>query len=278
MTHDMVGSMTEDRSERATAFGTVAADYDRYRPGPPPEAIEWLLPAGASTALDLAAGTGALSRLLVGRVSEVVAVELDPRMAAVLVRRAPGAAVVNGRAEAIPLRAASVDAVLVSSAWHWFDHQVAVPEIARVLRPGGVLGVIANGPFRSVGWVREVLQRGRSDSRGAGSVGPRDTAEAPDPGRDPVTTGRARHRVELPGGAPFSAPETTVIEWTLPRTPSELAGLAGTYSGVIIRPAAERLALARRTLHAVESHPLLRGKAVIDLPMACRCWKATRVG
>ena len=253
--------MTEDRSARATAFGTVASDYNRYRPGPPPEVVEWLLSPGTTTAVDLAAGTGALSRLLVGRVAEVLAVEIDHRMAAVLVQDVPGAAVVNGRAEAIPLRDASVEAVLVSSAWHWFDHQVAVPEIARVLRPGGVLGVIANRPSRSVHWVREVLHRGRDTRAGAGSE----------------ARGRGRHAVELPDGAPFGVPETTMIEWSLPRTPSELAGLAGTYSGVITRPAAERLALARRALHAVESHPLLRSKAVIDLPMTCRCWKATRL-
>ena len=83
--------------------------------------LDWLVPPGAEKVVDLAAGTGALTELLVARVPEVTAVEPDPAMRAVLADAAPGATVVEGTAEAIPLGDEDADAVFVSSAWHWFD-------------------------------------------------------------------------------------------------------------------------------------------------------------
>ena len=119
------------------SFGTVAADYDRVRPGPPPEAIDWLLPDGCDVVVDLAAGTGLLTRALAGKASRVIAVEPDDRMRAVLESRSGEVEALAGRGEAIPLPGGCADAVLVSSAWHWMNPDLAVPEIARVLRPGG---------------------------------------------------------------------------------------------------------------------------------------------
>jgi len=123
------------------AFGRVAEAYDRTRPGYPPEALdratrELGLSADA-TVLDLAAGTGVLTRLLRQRFSHVVAVEPDDDM------RAFVEDALAGSAEAIPVDDASVDAVFVGEAFHWFDAPVALAEIARVLRGGG-LAVIAN--------------------------------------------------------------------------------------------------------------------------------------
>ncbi len=132
-----------DRETRALSFGSVAADYDRYRPAPPPQALDWLIPPVAQAILDLAAGTGAVTRELIGRAPRVVAVEPDERMRAVLTTRCPQADVLAGRGEDIPLPSASVDAVVISAAWHWLDPGRAVPEITRVLRPGGRLGVPA---------------------------------------------------------------------------------------------------------------------------------------
>jgi SAM-dependent methyltransferase len=136
------------------SFGAIAADYDRLRPPPPAAAVDWLLPAGCRVAIDLAAGTGLLTRLLAARVAQVIAVEPDTRMAAVLQARSPGVRVVQGRGEAIPVPDASADGVFVSSAWHWLDPGRAVPEIARVLRDGGRFGVIWTGRDRQVDWVR----------------------------------------------------------------------------------------------------------------------------
>ena len=122
-----------DRETRRLSFGSVATDYDRYRPSPPPQALDWLIPPGARAVLDLAAGTGAVTRELVGRAPRVIAVEPDERMRAVLTARCPEAEVLAGRGEDIPLPDASVDAVVISAAWHWLDPERAVPEITRVL-------------------------------------------------------------------------------------------------------------------------------------------------
>jgi SAM-dependent methyltransferase len=92
-----------DRETRRLSFGSVAADYDRYRPSPPPQALDWIIPPDASAILDLAAGTGVVTRKLVGRAARVYAVEPDERMRAVLAARCPGAEVLDGRGEDIPL-------------------------------------------------------------------------------------------------------------------------------------------------------------------------------
>ena len=133
-----------------------------------------------------------------------------PASRAVLVRRVPDVLAVGARAEALPFVDATFDAVAVSSAWHWMDLALTVPEAARVLRPGGRLGVLWNGPAHDVEWVAELL-------------GPR--RERVGPANDHAK----RHRVELPPDAPFTTPETTVITWSMPMTRDELVGLAGTY-------------------------------------------------
>jgi SAM-dependent methyltransferase len=131
-----------DHQTRRLSFGSVAADYARYRPGPPPQALDWLIPAGPLAVLDLAAGTGAVTAELAGRAPRVIAVEPDERMRAILTASCPRAEVLAGRGEDIPLPDASVDAVVISAASHWLDPDRAVPEITRVLRVGGVLGVL----------------------------------------------------------------------------------------------------------------------------------------
>jgi SAM-dependent methyltransferase len=132
----------------AEAFGPAAELYDRVRPGYPPAAIDWLtrvLGLGPGrTAVDLAAGTGKLTVELLTSGARVVAVEPSDGMLAVLRRQAPGAEALPGTAEQIPLEDGSADAVLVAQAFHWFDHDVALAEIHRVLRPGGALALVWN--------------------------------------------------------------------------------------------------------------------------------------
>ena len=135
------------------SFGAVAADYDRLRPSPPPDAVDWLLPDRRDVVVDLAAGTGLLTRALAGKVGHVIAVEPDERMRSVLQARSADVEVLPGRGESIPLPDASADAVFVSSAWHWMDPSLAVPEIARVLRDGGRFGVIWTGRLRDIEWL-----------------------------------------------------------------------------------------------------------------------------
>jgi SAM-dependent methyltransferase len=102
--------------------------------------------ATSSTVLEVGAGTGKLTRVLVDEFAQVVAVEPDPHMRSWFTALCPRAALLAGAAEALPVGQASVDAVFVAEAFHWFDHRLAVAEIARVLRPGGALVLMWNRP------------------------------------------------------------------------------------------------------------------------------------
>jgi len=129
-------------------FDAVAEDYELGRAGWPSEVVDGV---HGEIVLDLAAGTGKLTRLLVQRFPRVIAVEPLAGMRAVLERVVPRAESLEGTAEAVPLPDASVDAAFVAEAFHWFDAPVAARELARVLRPGGMLRLVFNvwkGPFR----------------------------------------------------------------------------------------------------------------------------------
>ena len=137
-----------DRSS-ATAFAKVADVYERYRPGYPPAAVEWVVErlgiGPGTTVVDLAAGTGKLTRQLVPTGATVVAVEPLEEMREQLVEAVPGVQALAGSAEEIPLDDASADAITVASAFHWFDLDRALPELHRVLRPGGASRRSATG-------------------------------------------------------------------------------------------------------------------------------------
>jgi ubiquinone/menaquinone biosynthesis C-methylase UbiE len=163
--------LTDDRF--ASAFGVAAQEYERGRPGYPPAAIDALADAfglgPASVVVDLAAGTGKLTRDLVGRFGQVIAVEPLQEMREQLARGVPGSAAVEGTAESIPLGDGTADAVLVAQAFHWFDGLRALDEIARVLRPRGGLGLLWNTtPWenRETPWfalLDDLLERRRVD-------------------------------------------------------------------------------------------------------------------
>ena len=146
--------MDEQRwRERAGSFGAAADVYDRSRPSYPVDAVRWLLPTACRRVLDLGAGTGKLTAVLLDLGLDVVAVEPSEQMRARIPARAEA---LPGTAEALPLADGSVDAVLVGHAFHWFEQSTALPEIARVLRPGGTLGLLWNDRDESVEWVRRV--------------------------------------------------------------------------------------------------------------------------
>ena len=134
----------------------MAAEYDRGRPGYPRAAIEWLLGGTPLDVLDLGAGTGKLTAALLDAGHRVLAVEPLTEMREVLAARLPPAHVLAGTAEQLPLADASVDAVVVGAAFHWFEQESALAEITRVLRTPGILGLLGNGFDVSISWVARV--------------------------------------------------------------------------------------------------------------------------
>jgi SAM-dependent methyltransferase len=150
------------RPEAAIGFGRSAAAYERARPSYPLEAVALLVEELAigvgSRVVDLAAGTGKLTRLLAPTGADLVAVEPVAAMRDVLGTAARGATILDGTAERMPLDDECVDAVTVAQAFHWFDAARAAAEIGRVLRPGGGLGLIWNVREESVPWIHELTQ------------------------------------------------------------------------------------------------------------------------
>ena len=140
--------MSELQHPDSRSFELVADVYERARPGYPPEAMAWIADRldlhPGRTVLDLGAGTGKLTRALLETGARVIAVEPGDAMRAELERAAPGAEALRGSAEDIPLPDDSVDAITVGQAFHWFRHDVALPELHRVLRPGGGVALIWN--------------------------------------------------------------------------------------------------------------------------------------
>lgn len=143
---------------RARAFGLVAQEYERGRPSYPPAAIRWLLGDETLDVVDLGAGTGKLTAALVAAGHRVVAVEPDEEMRAILSARMTEVDVVAATAERTGLPAASADAVVAGAAFHWFERGRALPEIARILRPRGTLGLLGNGFDASTEWVRHLQE------------------------------------------------------------------------------------------------------------------------
>jgi SAM-dependent methyltransferase len=149
--------------------------YERGRPGYPDEALAMFtlvfdLRPGTRV-IDLGAGTGKFTRQLARSGAEILAVEPSPSMRAELARTVPDVTLADGSAEAIPADDASVDAVFVAQAFHWFDPDRALTEMARVLRPGGGLGLIWNERDDSVEWVSRLSRAIEWPERGPYKVG-----------------------------------------------------------------------------------------------------------
>lgn len=245
------------RAERARSFGAIAQEYDRFRPGPPDAAISWVLPPGCATAVDLAAGTGLVSRVLARHTGRVVAIEPDSRMAAVLRARSAEVTVLGGVGEAIPLAAASVDAVLISSAWHWLDTDRAIPELARVLREGGRLGVLRTGLDQDAGWLRELRRPDRQ-------------------GNDQQLRDTSGRYQSLPATGQFANAVRESFGFTKMMRPGELTGLLATYSEVITASEQDRAANLARV--RTELDVMFPDGGPVQVPMRTHCWRADRVG
>jgi SAM-dependent methyltransferase len=147
---------TEQQPEPARSFGGVADAYDRGRPSYPREAAAWLTSEQPLTVLELGAGTGKLTEQLVALGHDVHATEPDPRMLAILEKNHPGIRVSQAPAEEIPAGDSTYDVVVSGQAFHWFDPDRALPEIARVLKPRGRLSLVWNQRDERIPWVKRL--------------------------------------------------------------------------------------------------------------------------
>jgi SAM-dependent methyltransferase len=158
-------------TDPSRSFGSVADAYDRARPSYPREAAAWLVGEQPTTVLELGAGTGKLTEVLVGLGHDVHATDPDEQMLERLRERLPDVPTSVAGAEEIPAPDASYDVVVVAQAFHWFDHDRAFPEIARVLRPGGRLAVTWNLRDERIPWVRRLgVLLGSQDSHRSDQV------------------------------------------------------------------------------------------------------------
>jgi SAM-dependent methyltransferase len=265
------GSASNPPPTRGRTFGTVAQAYAAHRPSYPDTALDWALapvsspdsPAsargGGLELLDLAAGTGKLTASLTGRSPRVTAVEPDPEMLAVLRAELPSVNALPGTAEDIPLPDASVDAVLVGQAFHWFHPERAAAEIARVLRPGGVLAALWNADDDSVEWVA-----------GYHRVA---SANRPVPG---VPNSGARD--DLPATAEFEPSERAEFGHSQWLTVDGLIDLLGTHSWALISTPEERAGVYDRIRTYLATRPEV-GTApdgTFELPLRTAVFRAVR--
>ena len=235
----------EDRLRHGSSFGAAAAAYAEHRPDYAEDAVRWALgPAGASPrVLDLGAGTGKLTATLVGLGAEVTAVEPDPAMLAELRRSVASAEALAGSAEDIPLPDASVDAVLAGQAMHWFDLSRAIPEIARVLVPGGVLAGLWNVDDDRVDWVAELAQI----SKGKANV----TLQR---WRSRVARTR-QERLAAAGSGLFATPEIGEFAHGQRRTADSLVATIATHSNLLVLEEPDRTRLLAGVREFLNARP-----------------------
>jgi SAM-dependent methyltransferase len=257
-----------ERADRglSSSFGAAAVAYAEHRPDYALAAVEWALErAPGRRVLDLGAGTGKLTATLLALGVEVVAIEPDAAMLAELRRALPAARALSGSAEAIPLPDGSVDAVLAGNAMHWFDMNIAGPEIARVLAPGGVLTGLWNLMDDQVGWVAGLAQVG-----GREAIGSRDT---------PASWRVAAAEMHLPKGgwaAGFSPPEQAEFPHGQRRTADSLVATFSTKAGILVMTAQEREARLAQIRAFLASRPET-AHGEFTLPMVTGVLRSRRV-
>ncbi|SEJ34602.1 class I SAM-dependent methyltransferase [Demequina mangrovi] len=241
-------------NERSLSFGKAASDYAKGRPGYPLQMVDWLLEGVTGRVLDLGAGTGKLTEAIHRcRHAEVVAVDPDPVMLATLEAHVPRVPTMRGTAEEIPLEDGSVDAVVMGQAWHWVDPEAAATEIARVLAPGGVLGLVWNIRNERSDWVTALTRViGHSSA---------ETMLAAGPPRVP---------------APFGPLEIEELTWKRPITADGLRALVHSRSNYITAPEAFRVDLDVALEHLIARTPELAGGGEFPMPYVTHGYR-TRV-
>lgn len=244
-------------ARRASSFGGAAAQYAVHRPGYPDAAIEWVLRPVRDRrdvrVLDLAAGTGLLTQALHRADVNVIAVEPDPQMRAEMQRRVFGVAVLAGVGEAIPLPDERVDVVVIGQAMHWLDQRRALPEIARVLKPGGVFAALWNSDDHRVEWVVEY-------SRLSGF---------------PADEQTQRRQPPIDEHEAFGPIEWATFENRHRRTIDSLVATVGTFSATLVLEPHEQAEKLRRLRSYLRSRPET-SNGEFDLPMITTVARAIR--
>jgi len=239
-----------ENEHAARSFGSAASVYHAARPGYPDEAVAWLI-GDAQRVLDLGAGTGKLTEVLVGLDREVIAVDPVEEMLDELEIAVPGVPRILGTAEDIPIEDDHVDAVVAGQAWHWFIPERAVPEIARVLRPGGVLGLVWNSRDTSVGWLREAgeIMHERHDAS-------------------------ASFEGYVRIGAPFGPIEEHTVSWSAKMSRERFLDLVRSRSYFITASADEQRDTIAKLERLLAEHPDLAGRDELEVPYLTRCFRA----
>jgi SAM-dependent methyltransferase len=241
--------------DRRLSFGQAAVEYATYRPSYPRAAVDWLLDGATRRVIDVAdvgAGTGALSSVLVDCGLDVTAFEPDPAMMRELAIRVPSAARIETTAENLLVADGTFDALTVAQAFHWFDAAVAAKEFARVVRPGGVIGLLWNHSDDRVAWMaamRHIVE---------GEVW-----RSNDP--DEATAELATY---------FPAIQWAEFAHHVAMTPETIVGLVRTFSFVRLAPDRDQRLDALRELLA--SHPDTRGRELIDVPYVTSTYRVRR--
>ena len=239
-------------SRLALSFGTEAAAYDSGRPGYPLDAVEWVLGLAATDdgkrpdVVDVGAGTGKLTAAFEGRAASVTAVEPDAQMRARLSANLPGVTAVEGTGEAMPLGDDSADVVTFAQSWHWVDVPAASAEVARVLRPGGVLALLWNVRDEREDWVAQLTRVI------GGSI-----AEEYETASPPVA-------------APLVRDAYAEFRWSRTLDHDRLTALVTSRSSVIALAEPERATLLAELDELVRTHPSLAGRSTFELPYTTR--------
>jgi SAM-dependent methyltransferase len=244
-------------SERGRSFGAFAEAYERARPEYPDEAVRWMTSRNPRFVVELGAGTGKLTRSLTAEGRRVLAVEPDPRMRALLGNlELDGVEPLDGTAEAIPAPDGVADLVVAGSAFHWFELDPALAEIARVLVPAGMLAFAWQGRDERIPWVREmneVIRRGR-----------------PWPGNRPWGT-------LIPDSGLFGPLEEAEFSYIV-RLPREALGdHVRSYSAVGSLPSDEREAVVRKVISLVSAEPSNAGSNVLELPFVVKARRTAKL-
>ena len=245
-------------------FDREAEVYERSRPSYPPEAVAWIVEnlriRPGRVVVDLAAGTGKLTRLLLPAGASLVAVDPVVGMRDVLRRVLPTVPVAAATAEALPFGAGSVDAVCIAQAFHWFDAARAFAELARVVRPGGRVGLLWNARDRAVDWVDQVW-----------SI--MDGVEKHAPWRDHDRGGdKGLH--ERPGFGPL---HQATFRHEHATTPAGVVERIQGVSHVAVLEPAEQAEVLDRIRHILATHPDTKDRGELRIPYRVDCYWLERV-